>query len=131
MPRHLGDDDTGGVWMSWFLPSPAEVDAVHELALQQGITVTWPPTDEPWGVRECHLGAKGKEQGARSKERRAKSEAWLRPAPVASSPFALRPLLFALSSSPLAPLPLVVAADNGERHVVNGRGSGSEILNCA
>jgi len=91
MPRHLGDDDTGGVWMSWFLPSPAEVDAVHELALQQGITVTWPPTDEPWGVRECHLGAKGKEQGARSKEQGAKSEERSVAPPCARCFFALRP----------------------------------------
>jgi uncharacterized glyoxalase superfamily protein PhnB len=41
--------------MSWFLSSPAEVDATHKLALERGITVTWLPTDEPWGVRECHL----------------------------------------------------------------------------
>ena len=55
MPRHAGDDDTGGVWMSWWVGSPADVDAAHALALDQGLTVTWPPTDEPWGVRECHI----------------------------------------------------------------------------
>jgi catechol 2,3-dioxygenase-like lactoylglutathione lyase family enzyme len=55
MPRHVGDDDTGGVWMSWFLSSPAEVDATYQLALEQHLIVTWPPTDEPWGVRECHI----------------------------------------------------------------------------
>jgi catechol 2,3-dioxygenase-like lactoylglutathione lyase family enzyme len=55
MPHHAGDDDTGGVWMSWFLDEPAEVNATHELALKHGLTVTWPPTDEPWGVREFHL----------------------------------------------------------------------------
>jgi hypothetical protein len=55
MPRHAGDDDTYGVWMSWWVGSPAEVDAVHSLALQMGLTVTWPPTDEPWEVRECHI----------------------------------------------------------------------------
>jgi predicted lactoylglutathione lyase len=54
-PRHVGDDDTGGVWMSWWLPTPADVDAMHELALTVGATVTWPPTDEPWNVREFHL----------------------------------------------------------------------------
>ena len=54
-PRHVGDDDTGGVWMSWWVSSPAEVDAMHQLALDQGMIVTWPPTDEPWGVREFHL----------------------------------------------------------------------------
>jgi catechol 2,3-dioxygenase-like lactoylglutathione lyase family enzyme len=55
MPQHLGDDDTGGVWMSWFLPSRADVDAAYQLALEQGLIVTMPPTDEPWGVRECHI----------------------------------------------------------------------------
>jgi catechol 2,3-dioxygenase-like lactoylglutathione lyase family enzyme len=55
-PRHVsGDDDTGGVWMSWWLSWPAEVDEVHALAQREGITVTWPPTDERWGVRECHI----------------------------------------------------------------------------
>ena len=55
-PRHLGaDDDTGGVWMSWFVATPAEVDATYQLALEQGLTVTHSPTDEPWGVRECHI----------------------------------------------------------------------------
>jgi catechol 2,3-dioxygenase-like lactoylglutathione lyase family enzyme len=44
-PRHAGE------WVG----GPAEVDAVHEHALALGIEVTWPPTDEPWGVRECHL----------------------------------------------------------------------------
>ena len=55
MPRHAGDDDTGGVWMSWWLSSPAEVNEVHALAIKEGVTVTRPPTDEPWGVRESHI----------------------------------------------------------------------------
>jgi catechol 2,3-dioxygenase-like lactoylglutathione lyase family enzyme len=54
-PKFAGDDETGGVWMSWFLGSPAEVDTAHAVALQHGMTVTHPPTDEPWGVREFHL----------------------------------------------------------------------------
>ena len=54
-PKFTGDDETGGVWMSWFLGSPAEVDAAHALALQHGMTVTHPPTNEPWGIREFHL----------------------------------------------------------------------------
>lgn len=41
--------------MSWWVGSPAEVDVVHERALELGIEVTWPPTDEPWGFRECHI----------------------------------------------------------------------------
>jgi predicted lactoylglutathione lyase len=55
MPQHLGDDDTGGVWMSWWVSSPDVVNEVHARALEQGLTVTWPPTDEPWNVREFHL----------------------------------------------------------------------------
>ena len=54
-PRHAGDDDTGGVWMSWWFKTPAEVDDLHALAQKLGCTITWPPTDEPWGVREFHL----------------------------------------------------------------------------
>ena len=54
-PSFPGDDDTDGVWMSWWVETPAEVDAAHALALEHGMDVTWPPTDEPWGVREFHL----------------------------------------------------------------------------
>lgn len=55
MPKFPGDDQTDGVWMSWWVDSPAEVDALHATALSLGMTVTYPPTDEPWGVREFHL----------------------------------------------------------------------------
>jgi uncharacterized glyoxalase superfamily protein PhnB len=55
MPQFVGDDEAGGVWMSWWLESPAEVDAAYQLALKQGATVTMPPTGEPWSVREFHL----------------------------------------------------------------------------
>ena len=55
MPQFLGDDETGGVWMSWWLESPATVDEAYQLALKHGMTVTMPPTDEPWNVREFHL----------------------------------------------------------------------------
>src|SRR5262249_44195902 len=54
-PKHAGDDDTGGVWMSWWVASPAEVDAVHALAVREGLLVTHPPTDEPWCVPEGHI----------------------------------------------------------------------------
>ena len=55
MPSQPGDDNTDGVWMSWWLAGPAEVDAMHALALSHNMLVTWPPTNEPWGVREFHL----------------------------------------------------------------------------
>jgi catechol 2,3-dioxygenase-like lactoylglutathione lyase family enzyme len=54
-PKHPGDDETDGVWMSWWLESPAAVDEAHARAQAQGLEISWPPTDEPWGVREFHL----------------------------------------------------------------------------
>jgi len=50
-----GDDERSGVWMSWRLESPAAVDTAYQLAVQNGLMVTMPPTDEPWNVREFHL----------------------------------------------------------------------------
>ncbi len=54
VPRHAGDD-TGGVWMTWWVETPAAVDAAHSVALRHGLEVARPPQDEPWGVREFHL----------------------------------------------------------------------------
>ena len=31
------------------------IDAAYEMAVKNGMTVTMPPTDEPWSVREFHL----------------------------------------------------------------------------
>lgn len=55
MPQHVGDDYTVGVWMCWLLESPAEVDAFYNRALEQGVTATEPPTDKPFGIRECRI----------------------------------------------------------------------------
>ena len=55
MPKFPGDDATDGVWMTWWMESPADVDRLHAIAIEKGMTVTYPPTDEPWGVREFHL----------------------------------------------------------------------------
>jgi catechol 2,3-dioxygenase-like lactoylglutathione lyase family enzyme len=54
-PKFPGDDQTDGVWMSWWMESPSHVDALHDVATGKGFTVTYPPTDAPWGVREFHL----------------------------------------------------------------------------
>ena len=47
-------DQTGdkGVWMSIWVEN---VDALHALFVVRGLEITWPPTDEPWGVREMHV----------------------------------------------------------------------------
>ena len=55
MPRHVGDDDTGGVWMSWWVESPEEVDRVHTTAVKEGMNIVNPPADKPWNCREFHL----------------------------------------------------------------------------
>jgi catechol 2,3-dioxygenase-like lactoylglutathione lyase family enzyme len=52
----FGPDDNDaqdkGVWISIWVE---DVDAVHRRCLDQGLEVTWPPTDMPWGVREVHV----------------------------------------------------------------------------
>jgi uncharacterized glyoxalase superfamily protein PhnB len=49
---HGGESDDKGVWMSVWVD---DVDAIHQHCLEQGIEITWPPTDMPWGVREMHI----------------------------------------------------------------------------
>jgi len=41
--------------MSWWLESPAAVDEAYQTAVKHAMTVTMPPTDKPWNVREFHL----------------------------------------------------------------------------
>ena len=41
-----------GAWMSLFLNSLDEVDALHEEYRAAGAKITEPPTDCPWGMRE-------------------------------------------------------------------------------
>ena len=53
--REPWDNQAGASWMSWWLESPAEVDAFYDRALALGIVAPWPPTDMPWNVRECHI----------------------------------------------------------------------------
>jgi len=47
-----GESADKGVWMSIWVD---DVDAIHRHCIEQGIEITWPPTDEPWGVREMHV----------------------------------------------------------------------------
>jgi catechol 2,3-dioxygenase-like lactoylglutathione lyase family enzyme len=50
--KDQGEAGDKGVWMSVWVD---DVDAVHRHCLAQGIEVTYPPTDEPWSVREMHI----------------------------------------------------------------------------
>jgi predicted lactoylglutathione lyase len=43
------------VWMSWFLPARADLDAAYARAVELGYEISQPPTDEPWGMTEFHL----------------------------------------------------------------------------
>src|SRR2546430_14146046 len=47
MPQFVGDDETGGVWMSWWLGSPAPGDEAYQLALKPGMAVTMAPAGGP------------------------------------------------------------------------------------
>ena len=55
MPREPWDNQAGSTWMTWWLRSPADVDAAYALASTLGVVAPWPPTDMPWNVRECHI----------------------------------------------------------------------------
>lgn len=46
------DQEDKGVWMSVWVD---DVDAVHAQCVEEGLEVTMPPTNEPWGVREMHV----------------------------------------------------------------------------
>ena len=41
-----------GVWISVWVE---DVDAVFRRCQEQGLEITWPPTDMPWNVREMHV----------------------------------------------------------------------------
>ena len=49
-----GDDQSAdkGVWLCIMVD---DVDAEHRRCLEKGLEVTFPPTDEPWGIREMHV----------------------------------------------------------------------------
>ena len=50
--RHADQRADHGAWMSIWVD---DVDAVHERCIAEGLEVTYPPTNEPWGVREMHV----------------------------------------------------------------------------
>ena len=41
-----------GAWLMYWVE---DVDALYPRCLEQGIEVTWPPTDMPWNAREMHV----------------------------------------------------------------------------
>lgn len=47
-----GETADKGVWIMVFVD---DVASVHERCLAEGLEITWPPTEMPWGVREMHV----------------------------------------------------------------------------
>jgi len=41
-----------GVWLCIMVD---DVDAIHQNCLRENLEITFPPTDEPWGIREMHV----------------------------------------------------------------------------
>src|SRR5262249_39108384 len=41
-----------GVWVSMWVD---DIDAMHQRCVEQGLEVTWPPTDMDWNAREMHV----------------------------------------------------------------------------
>lgn len=55
IPPGYPSDETGGNWMSWWMTSPKDVDALYARVQSLGYETATAPRDEPWGVREFHL----------------------------------------------------------------------------
>jgi catechol 2,3-dioxygenase-like lactoylglutathione lyase family enzyme len=55
VPRQREDDDTGGTWMTWWVGSIPEVDALYQVAKGADMMITQAPVDYPWNTREFHL----------------------------------------------------------------------------
>jgi hypothetical protein len=48
-----GDESADkGVWLSIWVDG---VDAIHQCCIEEGLDITWPPTDMPWNVQEMHV----------------------------------------------------------------------------
>ena len=41
-----------GVWLCVMVQ---DLDPIHRNCVEHGIEITFPPTDEPWGIRELHV----------------------------------------------------------------------------
>ncbi len=48
-------DDTGGVWMTWWLSSPGQVEAMYSRALVLGVPIVMPLTQQPWNATEFRI----------------------------------------------------------------------------
>jgi hypothetical protein len=49
------NEDPGGVWMTWWLSTPAEVETMYSKAMQLGISIVMPLTVQPWNATEFRI----------------------------------------------------------------------------
>ena len=49
------DGDERGDRGTWLFLRVDDADAFHRRCLSGGLEITFPPTDMPWGYRECHV----------------------------------------------------------------------------
>ncbi len=56
-PMHVdsNDDESGGNWISVWASSVQDLEKLHQAAVENGMEVVLPITDQPWGSREFRL----------------------------------------------------------------------------
>lgn len=54
-PKPYRADDTGGVWMTWWLANQSEVEAFYSVAMKAGADVIMPLTVQPWNATEFRI----------------------------------------------------------------------------
>lgn len=47
--------DTSGVWMTWWLSSPGQVEELFSRAMSIGVTIAMPITRQPWNALEFRI----------------------------------------------------------------------------
>lgn len=52
-PSH--DGDASGVWMTWWLSSPGQVEELFSKAMSIGVAITMPITRQPWNALEFRI----------------------------------------------------------------------------
>ncbi len=57
LPMHVdsNQEESGGNWISLWLSTPADLEQIHQTAVDNGLAVVLPITDQPWGSREFRL----------------------------------------------------------------------------
>ena len=55
-PMHTkANDDIGGNWISIWASTPQDLEELHRAAIDSGLQIILPITDQPWGSREFRL----------------------------------------------------------------------------